>query len=171
MRVPIPVGGPFPVTMNLLGVGTVGARWDVNAHGGLRTGEDGCLAAELGASAQLTPYGTLSAEGRAGIGYPGIGGGAYAAVDLLHVEIPVSGSVEVDVGFDGGELNGEVTIAGDVDLDVSTLSGEVGLYLEALTYEKKWGQTFAGEELVDASLLDIDYSYSATFWEFMSQAL
>ena len=161
----IPIGGSFPVTLNVRGTGTVGAEWNVQAGTGLRTDEDGCLTAALTGNVEVTPFGSLSAKGRAGIGYPGLSGGAYVEVDLLRIDLPISGDLELDAYADG---DGEVTIRGDVSLDVTSMSGSAGVYVEALFWDKKWGVDWAGTRLAEATLWSADYSYSFDFWRAVS---
>lgn len=161
LRADIPIGGSFPLTLTVLGTGTVGARWNVDAHAGLRTDDDGCLSAGLGGSVELVPYGTLSAEGRAGIGYPGLSGGAYVEVDVLEVSLPIEGEVELGAYADG---DGEVTIRGSVGLDVTSMSGAAGVYVEALFWDKKWGVDWSGSTIADTTFWEGDYTYSFDFW-------
>ena len=157
----IPIGGAFPVTLGVKLVGTIGAAWSVDAETRFGRDDEGCFEVNLGTGASVQPFGELSAEGRVGLGVPGLSGGAYVSVDLLTVRLPMEGELTLRLT----DVDSEIGIRGDIDLTVDTLSGEVGLYVEALLWEKKWGKSWPSIPLVDVELLGIDYTYPVEFWE------
>jgi hypothetical protein len=162
VRVPFVLAG-IPMSTRTEVTGVVGLDWDIDVIAGGRDDEDenDCFEFVAGADLTLTPWVSLSATGKAGPDLYLVSAGAYVNVELLGVRLPMKGGIELST-VDFSSVTADVGV--DIDVIFTTLEGSVGLYVEALSWEERWGFDWDGLTTT-VNVYNQDYRWRSEIWD------
>jgi hypothetical protein len=142
--------------------GVVGLDWDIDVTAGARNDTNECFELVAGGDITLTPYLSLSATGKAGPDLYLVSAGAYVNVELLGMKLPMKGGIELTSADGFSSVKADVSM--DIDVTFTTSGGSVGVYVEALSWEERWGYDWEGAT-TNVNLYDQDYSWRTEIWD------
>ena len=161
-----------PITVCAELAGRVGFDFDLAAEAGER--RNGVCDPHATADMSVRPFAKVDALGSGAVGVSGLGGGIYVEVSLLDTEVPADLHAELQGSGDLSQI--EINVEGQGTLKLSSLSGEIGGFVEfpricvPFTSKCVGGRVskdlFSWSKAIDTeyTLYDFDWTLSIDAW-------